>query len=236
MARPADAKLVAPSRKHPDEIRTALGRMDCDLPRRVGRRLSRWRPSPNRRRRSLRAGRGTSTARCLAAALGRGRIGVDRGCQGIGVHDVASTVLDKCCHVGHGVDDPRDTGTDALGGGCAARGALIGQAHQVEQVRPLRLVELKGGAHAWRTRLRRLRRCRVQSRVVLDADARDERDFLASQAATRRCRPNVGRPARSGVILARRVVRNSRISSLLLMSRTPYARHDLLWESLAVPP
>ena len=85
----------------------------------------------------------------------------------------------------------------------------------------------------------------LQPRVVLDADARQHGDLLAPQAGDAAVGAAVHGQARlGGVILARRVVRNSRMSSLAAMAptvrRTPwwgspcrYPSQQCLWRGSA---
>ena len=75
----------------------------------------------------------------------------------------------------------------------------------------------------------------LEARVVLDADARQQRDLFAPQApGPDAMRPYVGNPARAGVSRARRVVRNSRISWSACMTPEPYAGASAR-EALPVP-
>ena len=116
------------------------------------------------------------------------RVGVDRREQrvpeGVGGQDVQASVEHERGRAGHRVDDALHRGPDVLRGGPAARraGAASG-ADQVEQMRPLGLIELQcvrdavddalgdaGGVAA------------LEPGVVLAGDAGEDGDLLAAQA------------------------------------------------------
>jgi hypothetical protein len=81
-----------------------------------------------------------------------------------------------------GVEDPLHAGSDTLGGSPGRGWSPFGGAHEVEEVRPLDLVELEGS----RDRFEHIFGdasdvAAFELRVVLDADVGEERHLLASQ-------------------------------------------------------
>ena len=144
-------------------------------------------------------------------------LGVEGEAEPVGGEDVQAAVLHERRRAGHRVEDALHARPDALlGGGTAAPARRRpGGTGEVEQVRALGLVELRGHGRAPRARSRRRRAgCRAPSSCSSRRSRRraspPPRGAARGRAGCRR-RP-AGRPA-CGVILARREVRNSRISS-----------------------
>ena len=135
-----------------------------------------------------------------AAGIGE-LVGEQRPAELVRVERVEARVAHGRRDAGHRVDDPRDAGTDLLGRGGPARRPLgVGGPGEVREVVALRLVELERVGDRLEDAVRDAARVApLEPRVVLDADPGEQRDLLAPEAATRRWRPNVGSPTRSGV-------------------------------------
>jgi hypothetical protein len=91
--------------------------------------------------------------------------------------------VDEGGHVRHRVDHALDTRSDPLRRrGAAWNPSLVAGAHEVEEVRALRLVELKRPAYGIEHLVGHAARVAAfEPGVVLDADACDQRDLLAAQ-------------------------------------------------------
>jgi hypothetical protein len=86
----------------------------------------------------------------VGRAVGVGEdLGVEGVAEPVGGKDVEPAVADERGAFGDGVEDSLDGGTDVLGGSAASGGALLGRAHQVEQVSLFYLVELQRPARTW---------------------------------------------------------------------------------------
>src|SRR4051794_23721863 len=175
-----------------------------------------------------------------------GRVGEQRRIQRIAERvrreDVEAVVPQERRDPGHRVEDSLHARPHALLRGTAAsRSRGVGGAEQVEEVRPLDVVELESTGQAVQHVLRYAARTLPRSMRV-----RYSIEIPASRATssrrrpgTRRCPPKSGRPACSGVILARRDVRNSRISlRMACRSLTAASLETRLAarEALPVPP
>jgi len=91
--------------------------------------------------------------------------------------------VDERGNVRHRVDHALDARSDSLGGRRPAwRPLLVRRAHQVEQVRALRVVELERPADGIEHLVRHATGVAAfEPRVVLDADAGKEGDLLSTQ-------------------------------------------------------
>ena len=165
-----------------------------------------------------RGGRGRRTGRCWAARRGRRRRVRTGLARGVGGQDRRGGRQDDggCARAWSRAGAGWSAGRAGRRGcGVGARGWRAGGAEQVDQVGAFGLVELQclgdavddavgdaGGVAA------------LEADVVLRRDAGEQGDLFAAQAGDAAAVAAVGgRPACAGVILARRVERNSRISA-----------------------
>jgi hypothetical protein len=100
------------------------------------------------------------------------------------VDDVQPTVQHAGGNPGHRVDNPRHARADMLQGGAPSRGPLgVRGADEVEQMSVFGVVELERLADGLEDALGDSPRVpALEPGVVLDTDAREERDLLAPQA------------------------------------------------------
>ena len=114
-----------------------------------------------------------------------------------------------------------------------ARAGGLGGAGEVEEVGALGVVELERSGQRFEHALGGAAHVAVfQARVVLVAHAGQDRDLLAAQSGDA-TGAVVGHPACSGVIRARREVRNSR-NSCLVSTKASLDPAPRAWESLRV--
>ena len=108
---------------------------------------------------------------------------VERTAERVRGEDVQATVLRERRGTGHRVEDALDARPDLLRGPATrACGRRARRSCEVEQMRPLRLVELKPTGERLQHGLRdALEVPALEAGVVVDADAGEHRDLLAAQ-------------------------------------------------------
>ncbi len=206
------------------------GRGDPDRPRRAGSRRCRSRRCPTPGRRScLRVEEDEPSIVRRPAEVGVRRV-EERAAERVGGDDVEAPVEDRprasraSSRAGAAPSDGHATAVAVRR--APGTGGRPGRPEQVEQVGALGLVESQRAGDPVDDALGDAGRvAALEADVVLRRDARQERDLLAPQAGhPAAIPPYVGSPACSGVMRARRVVRNSRISART-SSRGPVAGH-----------
>ena len=142
---PAAPELVAAGGQLADEVGRPAGRRGRGRPRRAAWRPCRWRPCPSRGRTRSRAGRGRRTGRCWAAGPGRRRW-VSNSAR---PRSLAARMSRRPLSTNAGVPIIESTTRCTVGrtllraGRRRGRAGRAGGADQVEQVRPLGLIELQ---------------------------------------------------------------------------------------------